>query len=104
MWPRMNSAGNFLIDEAEKNWKFCHADMTGRSFWDDYMEAYQECLSATSTNTAPWYVVPANDKENARQIVSRIILDRLRALGMSHPSSAPQRQQKLLAIRKNLLK
>ena len=92
------------IDEPEKNWKFSQADMTERSFWDDYMEAYQDCLSATSTHAAPWYVVPADDKENARLIVSRIILDRLRALGMSYPSSDPQRQQELLAIRKNLLK
>ena len=92
------------IDEPEKNWKFTQADMTERSFWDDYMEAYEDCLSATSTHAAPWYVVPADDKENARLIVSRIILDTLGALGMSYPSSDPQRQKELLAIRTDLLK
>ena len=92
------------IDESEKNWKFSQADMTERSFWDDYMDAYQDCLSATSTAIAPWYVVPADDKENARLIVSRIILDTLGALEMSYPTSDPERQQELLAFRQQLLK
>ena len=65
------------IDEPEKNWKFSLADIEERKFWKDYMKAYEECLSATSTRDAPWYVVPADDKENARLIVSQIILDTL---------------------------
>ena len=58
------------IDEPEKNWKFSLADIEERKFWKQYMKAYEECLSATSTDDAPWYVVPADDKENARLIVS----------------------------------
>src|SRR5665213_3230943 len=59
------------IDEPEKNWKFSLADIEERKFWKHYMKAYEECLSATSTDDAPWYVVPADDKQNARLIVSR---------------------------------
>ena len=59
------------IDEPEKNWKFSPADIAERKFWKQYMKAYEECLSATSTRHAPWYVVPADDKENARLIVSQ---------------------------------
>ena len=66
------------IDEPEKNWKFSLADIEERKFWKEYIEAYEECLSATSTRDAPWYVVPADDKENARLIVSQIVLDTLK--------------------------
>ena len=65
------------IDEPEKNWKFSLKDIAERKFWKQYMKAYEECLSATSTRDTPWYVVPADDKENARLIVSRIVLDTL---------------------------
>ena len=92
------------IDEPEKNWKFSLADITERKFWNDYMKAYEECLRATSTRDAPWYVVPADDKENARLIVSRIILDTLDALKMTYPKSNAKRRQELLAIRKQLAK
>ena len=91
------------IDEADKNWKFSQADLTERGFWDDYMAAYEDCLSATSTAAAPWYVVPADDKENARLIVSHIVLDTLGALKMRYPKSDAKRRQELLAIRRRLL-
>src|SRR5271170_4649166 len=68
------------IDEPEKNWKFSLADVEERKFWKDYMNAYEECLGATSTSDAPWYVVPADDKENARLIVSQIVLDAFEGL------------------------
>ena len=58
------------IDQPEKNWKFSLADIEERKFWKQYMKAYEECLGATSTRAAPWYVVPADDKPNARLIVS----------------------------------
>lgn len=69
--------GRFLdrINEPDKNWKFSLADIEERKFWNEYMHAYEACLTATSTKITPWYVVPADDKENARLIVSRIILD-----------------------------
>ena len=61
------------IDEPEKNRKFRTADVEERKFWKHYMKAYEECLSATSTGDSPWYLVPADDKENARLIVSQIV-------------------------------
>ena len=62
------------IDDPEKNWKFSLADIEERKYWAQYTNAYEACLAATSTRTAPWYIVPADDKANARLIVSRIIL------------------------------
>jgi PPK2 family polyphosphate:nucleotide phosphotransferase len=90
------------IDEPEKNWKFSLADIEERKFWKDYMKAYGECLSATSTGDAPWYVVPADDKENARLIVSQIVLDTLDALKMNYPKTGTKRRQELQAIRNRL--
>jgi PPK2 family polyphosphate:nucleotide phosphotransferase len=92
------------IDEPEKNWKFSLGDIEERKFWKQYMEAYEDCLGATSTKDAPWYVVPADDKENARLIVSRIVLDTLEELKMTYPKSSPARRNELLAIRKRLAK
>jgi len=92
------------IDDPEKNWKFSLADIEERKFWKQYMLAYEECLNATSTKIAPWYVVPADDKENARLIVSRIILDTFKALEMSFPEADEKRQQELLLIRQGLVK
>jgi PPK2 family polyphosphate:nucleotide phosphotransferase len=90
------------IDEPEKNWKFSTADIEERKFWKHYMRAYGECLSATSTSDSPWYIVPADDKENARLIVSHIVLDALDALKMSYPETSEARRRELLAIRKKL--
>jgi PPK2 family polyphosphate:nucleotide phosphotransferase len=90
------------IDEPEKNWKFSLADIAERKFWKHYMKAYEECLGATSTRDAPWYVVPADDKKNARLIISQIILDTLENLGMSYPKTTDERRQELLEIRKQL--
>ncbi len=92
------------IDEPEKNWKFSQADLEERKFWKQYMRAYEACLSATSTKTAPWYVVPADDKKNARLIVSRIILDTFEALEMHYPETDAKRQQELLSIRQQLMR
>lgn len=92
------------IDEPEKNWKFSLADVEERKFWKHYMKAYAECLSATSTSAAPWYVVPADDKENARLIVSRIVLDALGELKMAYPKASAARRHELLSIRKRLEK
>jgi hypothetical protein len=73
------------IDEPEKNLKFGLADIEERKFWEQYMKAYEECLSATSIRDAPWYAVPADDKENARLIVSQIVLDTFEGLKMTYP-------------------
>ncbi len=92
------------IDNPDKNWKFSAADIQERKFWKHYMNAYEECLSATSTRQAPWYIVPADDKENARLIVSQIVVDTLRTLKMSYPKSDAKRLQELKEIRKQLEK
>jgi PPK2 family polyphosphate:nucleotide phosphotransferase len=90
------------IDEPDKNWKFSQADIEERKYWGKYRKAFEECLSATSTADSPWYIVPADDKENARLIVSQIVLDTLGDLKMSYPKTGPEREQELLAIRKQL--
>jgi PPK2 family polyphosphate:nucleotide phosphotransferase len=90
------------IDMPEKNWKFGLADIEERKFWKQYMKAYEECLGATSTREAPWYVVPADDKENARLIVSQIVLDTLEGLKMTYPKAGAEGRHELLSIRKQL--
>jgi PPK2 family polyphosphate:nucleotide phosphotransferase len=90
------------IDEPDKNWKFSLADIHERKYWKDYVKAYEECLHATSTHHAPWYVVPADDKGNARLIVSRIVLDALEDLKMAWPRTTPKRRAELQSIRKHL--
>jgi len=92
------------IDEPEKNWKFSLSDIHERKYWKDYIQAFEDCLNATSTHHAPWYVVPANDKENARLIVSQIILDTLKGLKMAYPKTTAKRRQELKSIRKLLIK
>jgi PPK2 family polyphosphate:nucleotide phosphotransferase len=92
------------IDVPEKNWKFGLADIEERKFWKQYMQAYEECLSETSTRDAPWYVVPADDKENARLIVSQIVLDTLEGLKMTYPKTSAERRRELQSIRKRLAK
>jgi PPK2 family polyphosphate:nucleotide phosphotransferase len=90
------------IDEPEKNWKFSVDDVKERESWNRYMKAYEECMSATSTATAPWYVVPADDKATTRLIVSRIILDAFKELDLEYPKQSPARLQELRRIRKML--
>jgi PPK2 family polyphosphate:nucleotide phosphotransferase len=90
------------IDKPEKNWKFSLADIEERKFWKDYMRAYGKCLSATSTEQAPWYVVPADDKQNTRLIVSRILLDTVEKLDLSYPKATPARRRELQALRRKL--
>ncbi len=90
------------IDEPEKNWKFSLADVTERKFWDAYMQAYGQALSATSTAGSPWFIVPADDKFDARLIVSQIVLDALQNLKMHYPKVSAARLRELKAIRKQL--
>jgi PPK2 family polyphosphate:nucleotide phosphotransferase len=90
------------IEEADKNWKFSTADIHERKYWKKYTEAFEACLQATSTSYAPWYAVPADDKLNARLIVSQIVLDALGALKMSYPKTTSKRRAELEAIQKEL--
>jgi PPK2 family polyphosphate:nucleotide phosphotransferase len=90
------------IDEPDKNWKFNRGDIEERKFWGDYRKAYEACLSATSTKESPWYIVPADDKENARVIVSQIVSETLTKLGMNYPELDQASHQELQSIRKLL--
>jgi PPK2 family polyphosphate:nucleotide phosphotransferase len=90
------------IDEPEKNWKILPSDIEERKYWNDYMKAYGSCLGATSTQSAPWYAVPADDKENARLIVSKIILETFKDLKVDYPETTKKRREELLAFRKRL--
>jgi PPK2 family polyphosphate:nucleotide phosphotransferase len=90
------------IDAPSKNWKFSVADIEERKYWKQYMHAYEECLGATSTKHAPWYVVPADDKQNARLIVSQLIFKTFTDLNLSYPETNAQRHKELLDIRKRL--
>ncbi len=90
------------IDDPKKNWKLSPADLAERKYWRQYMRAYEKCLAATSTDEAPWYVVPADDKDDARVIISQIILDTLAELRLDYPETTPARRRELLAMRRQL--
>src|ERR1700685_3421436 len=90
------------IDEPDKNWKFSQSDIHERKSWKHYMKAYAQCLAATSTHHAPWYAVPADDKENARLIVSQIIIDVFDDLKLAYPKSDAPRRRDLQSLRKKL--
>jgi len=92
------------IDEPEKNWKFSRQDVEERKYWKDYLRAYEDCLAATSTRRSPWYVVPADDKQNARLIVSRVVVDTLKKLDLAYPQADAGRRRELLTLRKLLAK
>jgi len=91
------------IDEPDKNWKLSPSDLTSRSQWDEFQAAYADCLGATSTACAPWYVVPADDKWNARLIVSRVIVETMKSLRMHYPESSDQHRRELKAVRRALV-
>jgi PPK2 family polyphosphate:nucleotide phosphotransferase len=92
------------IEDPERNWKFSAEDLKERGFWKQYTKAYEACLGATSTEHAPWFVVPADDKLNARLIISRIVLETLKDLKMSYPKSDAKRLKELQSFRKRLAK
>ncbi|MFN7137903.1 MAG: ADP-polyphosphate phosphotransferase [Limisphaerales bacterium] len=91
------------IDNPDKNWKLSPADIEMRAHWDDFQHAYADCLGATSTKHAPWYVVPADDKLNARLIVSQVILDTMKDLKMSYPESTAEHRLELKQVRSLLM-
>jgi PPK2 family polyphosphate:nucleotide phosphotransferase len=103
---KKEQARRFLqrIDEPDKNWKFSAADIHERKFWRRYMHVYERCLAETTTHQAPWYSVPADDKENARLIVSQILLDAFDEMKLAYPKSTPRRLRELHAIGTRLKK
>jgi PPK2 family polyphosphate:nucleotide phosphotransferase len=90
------------ISEPEKNWKFNGGDVAERQHWDDYMHAYEQALSATSTRDSPWYVIPADDKKNARLIMSSVINEVLAGLDPQYPKADKRRVAELKAARRLL--
>jgi PPK2 family polyphosphate:nucleotide phosphotransferase len=92
------------IDTPEKNWKIHPEDVEERRFWADYMKVYGKCLTATNKRRAPWFVVPADDKRNARLIVSKILLDAFRELDLTLPEPTPERRRELASMRAKLVK
>lgn len=73
------------INEEDKNWKFSSADITERGFWDDYMKAYEEAINETSTDSAPWFVIPADQKWFSRVAAIQIIIDKLEEMNLKFP-------------------
>lgn len=92
------------IDNPDKNWKFTDADIKERQYWSQYQDAYQACIRATSTSNSPWYVVPADDKKNARLIVAKIMHETLEGLDMSFPVTDEKRKLELQVLKQQLLK
>lgn len=92
------------LEDPSKNWKFSAADLKERGYWKDYMKAYEACLENTSTQEAPWYVVPADDKQNTQIIIAEVIVEALQSLHMEYPKINSQQRQELEACRKQLEK
>lgn len=91
------------IDKPNKNWKFSLQDVEERQYWDDYMHAYEECLSATSTHESPWYAIPADDKKNARLLVAHVISKTLESMDLKIPELPEERLDELQVARERLL-
>jgi PPK2 family polyphosphate:nucleotide phosphotransferase len=92
------------VEDPAHNWKFSRFDLVERGFWKEYQDAYEVCLSTSSTEHAPWYVVPADDKLNARLIISQVVTDTLNELKMEFPKPDLQRMKQLRAFGKLLAK
>ena len=92
------------LENAEKNWKFSAADVREREYWDDYMNAYEEMIAATSTKAAPWYVVPADNKWYTRVVVAAAIVDTLKDLKLEYPKLTPEERKQLEAAKRELLR
>ncbi len=87
------------IDESHKNWKLSMGDIEERKLWDKYQTAYQKCLRKTSTTEAPWYVIPADDKRNARLLISNVIVSTLKSLSLHYPEVSKKQLEDIENIR-----
>jgi PPK2 family polyphosphate:nucleotide phosphotransferase len=90
------------IEEPEKNWKMSLGDIEERKYWNDYMKAYEDCLEATSKKHAPWFVIPADDKKNARLIISQVILEAFDDMELQYPEVSDAHREELLRIKGDL--
>ena len=91
------------LDRPEKNWKFSASDMAERAYWDDYMEAFEDAFSATSTKWAPWHIIPANNKPIARALVAEVIVNAVRKLDLKPPTVSAEQRKALAGVRQQLL-
>jgi polyphosphate kinase 2 (PPK2 family) len=91
------------IDQADKHWKFSYGDIEQRARWDDYQDAYQDALEATSTDEAPWYVVPADHKWVTRAVVSRILVNTIKSLELQYPAVSETQRQQIAEARAKLM-
>jgi PPK2 family polyphosphate:nucleotide phosphotransferase len=90
------------LDEPAKNWKFEAADLSERDRWDDYRKAYEQALSKTSTDEAPWYVVPADHKWFARLVIARLVVEALESLDLAFPKPSQANLDALAEARRRL--
>lgn len=90
------------LEDPDKYWKFNAGDLEERKLWKQYMHAYEACLGSTSTKHAPWFVIPADDKRNARLIVSNIILSAIKRFDMHYPELSSAQLREFAKIRKRL--
>lgn len=90
------------IEEPSKNWKFNGGDMAERGHWQDYQDAYQHCLQQTSSDHAPWYIIPADDKPNARLIVAAILADKIAHLNIAYPAATADQLREMKQFRSQL--
>ncbi len=102
---RKEQKNRFLerINTQEKNWKYSAADIQERSYWKEYMSAYEEMLGSTSTQWAPWHVIPADHKWFTRALVARIIIEKMKSLKLSYPRLTEQQQKELRKAKESLL-
>ena len=91
------------LEEPEKNWKFSAADIRERAHWDDYQTAYEEMISSTATEYAPWYVVPADNKWFTRLVVSTVVVETLESLDLAYPKVDDAKRKELEAAKKILI-
>jgi len=92
------------LEEPQKNWKFSAADLHERAYWDEYQQAYEDMIRNTATKSAPWYVVPADNKWFTRCVVAAAVIETLDRLDLDYPKVAPAKQKELLAAKAALLK
>jgi PPK2 family polyphosphate:nucleotide phosphotransferase len=90
------------LERPEKNWKFSTADLAERGYWDDYMAAYEDAIGATSTEWAPWYVIPADHKWITRAVVADVVTTGIRGLDLRYPDVTPEQKKLLDEARKKL--
>lgn len=102
---KKEQAARFLerLEEPSKNWKFAEADLKEREKWDDYMNAYQTAINETATEKSPWYVVPGDDKKNARLIIAEILHQELKKLHIAYPTIDEARAEELSKYKEFLM-